>query len=504
LNTECKGTRNTRDDGRHADAAIIVPPPSPSETNPPLGPAILARTAAEHGIYLDVIDLNIAYISNFEQTSPARHPHALGDHGKDRGLLAEAAERFFSDTGLRAEAPFHLPDTGDAAAGMHFGFDALSRAGRLATMDESPWHEWLEAHLFRRWVEPPSVLGISLMGPSQVFLTLVILAIAKRRWPQTLTVLGGSHVTLLAREIAADRRYRDNVDVVLPGHSENEFVRLLLDQRIHSDDQGSQSLSVPHDNGSFSYFPLFEPHHLRMYDQENLTLPLQFTRGCAYGRCTFCTYPVVEPQLTTFEADRAQDAIRNLLNIHGVSRFSIKDSLFTIPMMLGLAEALIDSGPPIRWSATTKASRSLVHHAPKLAESGLTTLEIGVETIHRAGQTLFDKPADPGMIEDVLLSCAESGITMVVNLIFGLPGETIEDAEKQLRWFLELRSKARPGRIEGSLNTLEIVRGSPLERHPPADVELYGVAPWAYCYSWNSPPWRRQFVSELRRAEMLI
>lgn len=486
-----------RNDGGPPDALVIVPPPSPSETNPPLGPAILGGSAAEHGLSMVVHDLNIAYINKCSGRVPNRRAHTLGDHGKDRALLAAAAERFFSDTGLRTQPALHVPDTADQAAGMHVDFDALAAVVNHAIDDRSPWSSWLSGQIFDGYPKPPPVVGISIMGPSQVFLAAVILAMVKRRWPETTTVLGGSHVTLLAREITSDGRYRNDVDVVLPGHSEEAFCRLVNSvARPHRGPLGDE----PTD---FSYLPRFDSDHLTMFGSDLLTIPLQFTRGCAYARCTFCTYPVVEPHLTGFDVDRAQHAIAALVDRHGITRFSIKDSLFTVPMMLALAEILIEKGPTVRWSATTKATRTLVQHAPRLAEGGLATLEIGVETIHPAGQALFDKRADRMMLEEVLLACAESGITVVVNLIFGLPGETVEQADRQLSWFLDLRRQAPRGRIDGSLNMLEIVRGSPLVQRPPAGVELFGVAPWAYCHNWNSPPWRASYVEELRRAEML-
>jgi hypothetical protein len=482
---------------RPLDGVIVVPPPSPSETNPPLGPAILVSSAAEHGLSVAVADLNITYLNGFHGKTPTREALAVGDHGKDRAMLAAATEKFFRDTGLREQPSLYAPDTADPAAGMHVGFDALENALKFAVNGPSPWSEWLERKLFDIFDPPPPVLGVSIMGPSQAFLAATILALSKRRWPRTLTVLGGSHITILAEQIAMDERYRPHVDVVLPGHSERELSRFIASTTQR------QCNGITREKGRFPYLPVFAPDLLNLFDRDKLTIPLQFTRGCAYGRCTFCTYPVVEQQLSGFDVDRAHRAIVDLVAEHAVTRFSIKDSLFTLPRILSLANVLIAEGTSIQWSATTKATRALIGHAPRLAESGLATLEIGVETIHRKGQDLFDKRADRAMLKDVLLACAENGITVVTNLIFGLPGESASDADAQLNWFLDLRSEAPPGRIEGSLNMLEIVRGSPLALRPPPDVQLLGVAPWAYCYAWNSPSWRTEYVKELQKAEML-
>jgi hypothetical protein len=496
-------------DDQVIDAIIIVPPPSPSETNPPLGPAILARVASKAGYHVKTIDLNIRHIRDFSHTESPRQTTAVGDHGKDRRLVAQTSQSIFDMTGLSSRPPLFLPPGADAIAGMHFSFEDLDAALASAALSSSWWSRWIDAEVFSRYLVQPPVLGVSLMGPSQVFAALAIFERTKRIWPSTVTVLGGSHATLLQDRIQQVAHYRRNVDVVLPGHSENELIRLLdgLLPARPVDHQEMPTIRQPanrvlQQGGSFEYLPLFDDEQLKPYDSADLTLPLQFTRGCAYARCTFCTYPIVEPQLTPLDANEAVKTIVHLRRAHGVTRYSIKDSLFTAPMLEALAERLLASpAAGISWSATTKVNRRLITAAPRLAKAGLRTLELGVESIIRETQVLFDKRADVATIEDVILALAEQGITIVVNLIFGAPNEMPSDAHRQLDWFLKLRAHA-PNHIDGSLNLLEIVRGSLLEARPPEGVELRGIAPWAYCYSWNAPRWFAEWRSILRDTEL--
>jgi hypothetical protein len=84
------------------DACVFFVPPSPSDTNPPLGPAILARTAANAGLRLNVRDLNIEYIDRFRTDQPSENIQVLGDQGKDRALVRMAARELFSQFGIQA------------------------------------------------------------------------------------------------------------------------------------------------------------------------------------------------------------------------------------------------------------------------------------------------------------------------------------------------------------------------------------------------------------------
>lgn len=482
------------------DALIVVPPPSPSDTNPPLGPAILATVAARHGFNVEVLDLNILLLNRFgNQAGTLRS--TLGDHGKDRSSVAAAARWLFAHTGLRGTPPLHLPDTADPVAGMHYPTDAITAAVTAAAAEPEPWRTWLEQQLQASCDTPPAVVGVSLMGPSQVFVGLLVLRVVKEIWPGTTTMLGGSHVTLLGDRIHRDNGIRDMVDLVLAGHCEDEFVATL----VRLSPRGIRRPLLPAQTPAdvpFEYLPTFHARQLALYDRRSLTLPVQFSRGCSYGRCTFCTYPVVERQVTALAPDAAARTISALVRAHDVRRFSLKDSLFTAPMLRTLAEALRhDPVTGLRWSATTKASRALLPLASFLADSGLATLEIGVETISPAGQRLFDKRADPAMLEELILALAEAGITVVTNLIFGFPGEQEQEAQAQLAWLLRLQAAAPADRVDCSLNMLEMVRGAPMVSHPPPGVELRGVAPWAFSYDWNAPTWRRDFVATLERVE---
>lgn len=479
--------------GFRSAGMVVVPPPSPSDTNPPLGPAILARVAARHGHTLSVVDLNIAYINRFRGRAARRGTLALGDHGKDRPLVAAAAEHLFAGFGLGGDAPYFLPTGEEPVQGMHFSFDTLDRRLREAAADGGELSHWLAESLFDRPDWPPRVFGVSLMGPSQVFVGLLALELVKKRWPQVTTVVGGSHVTLLAGLIRSDERYRRNVDVVLPGHCEDEFAALL--------GPGDHVPRTQRPPRAFEYTPLFDKEQLRHYPQDRLTLPVQFTRGCVYGRCTFCTYPRVEPQTTDLYEDAAADTLAELAAAYGVRRFSLKDSLLTSVMMERLASTLLARGVPVEWSATTKVARRLVRLAPLLAASGLRTVELGVETISPRGQAVIDKRARRTDVEQVVRALTAQGVVVIVNLLFGLPGETLAEAEYQLDWLRGLREAPGGERVDCSLNVLQIVRGSPMAT-AAGGVPLRGIAPWAFSYAWERPAWVAQFAARLKHVEL--
>ena len=164
---------------------------------------------------------------------------------------------------------------------MHFSFEAINAA---LTQAKFSWlSEWMDEEIFSNYKHPPAILGLSIMGPSQVFAALLVARKAKSKWPKTLIVAGGSHATLLHSDMLRDQRYLCDIDHVLPGHSEHDFVALL--NAVYGLRSASDSSRTQLSTGGFDYLPLFNTQQLAQYDPGSLTLPLQFTRGCAYARC---------------------------------------------------------------------------------------------------------------------------------------------------------------------------------------------------------------------------
>lgn len=499
------------------DALIVVPPFSPSDTNPPLGPYLLKASAEKAGLELCVEDMSVRFIRRFMPHDAAEAGRLIGDQDKDRKVVHAARDHLRAICPLNSEPTLHVPIGADALFGMHYGFDSIERAVRAACEPDSPVSKLIEDDLFAHHPDPPRLLGLSIMGPPQVFLALVIARLCKRRWPGVPIVAGGSHVTLLAHEIASEPQYGGGIDLFMPGHCEEVFVRLL--RHVADTDSLPPGVGIragaglpSNDNVAklptlegrrlspfpdFEYEPGFDRAELALYDPQRVTIPMQLTRGCVYGKCTYCTYPAVEP-----DADKAPDwpraigAIAGLVERTGIRRISFKDSLFSKRSLRELAYRLVDANLAIEWSATTLLNKSLSRGVLEhLHKGGCRTLEFGLETIDPVGQRLFGKELDLAMCERVIADATDAGIAVVINQILGWPGQTLESAHEQLDWYESIRAR-RPELVHASFNMLEMNRASPMASKPEEfGVSLGEVAPWAFSYAWNTPQWTQGFTN---------
>ena len=502
--------------GTHqTDLAVVVPPLSPSDTNPPLGPYLLRTCLEQSGLVVRVHDLSIAFLRSMGSSNSISSLPILGDQDKDRDLISRAKHEYRERSPLSHNDPFALPCCGNALLGMHYSFDDIHAAVEAASDRHHPWATFLDHTLFATQAEP-LVLGFSIMGPPQVFVAMVAAHMARRRWPHATIVAGGSHITLLRTEIERDARYGEFFDAFLPGHCEGElaaFVRAVGDGKNWRSSPGvmvagsaaasPQGVEVTiqrrakHD--AIELVPTFDASDLAPFDPARVTIPMQLSRGCAYGRCRMCTYPATEPFVPR-EPDwnAVTAAISTLTSRHQIPRFSFKDSFMTTPMLRRLSSNLLSQGAHVEWSATTMLSRSLTSELlHQLAASGCRTLEFGLETIWPDGQRILDKHQSLEMVEQVILDTTAAGIVANINLIYGLPGESHSQAIAQLEWFLGQQRRC-PRLVTGSHNMLEINRAAPLSSACSGPcVSLGEIAPWAFSFAWIAPEWRPEFARTL-------
>ena len=488
-----------------ADVLIVTPPFAPFDASPPAGPAVLKGHVQAAGQACRTVDLNIRYIRRFQENARAVSS-VIGDHAKNRKLISAARRHFRTVVPLDAVPQERVPCCLDPIFALPHSFEEID-VGIANAEEDGYWEQFLSEELARSVDSAPTIVGISVMGPAQLFVARLIARWVGRHWPATGIVMGGSHVTLKASAIAHDARYGADVDAFLPGHCEGLFAALAVERTPPKawSREGVLHAGRPFTKGEPLHpnawlVPVFEEDELLLYPEDRIALPIQFTRGCTYGRCTFCTYPAVEG-IQVDHLDRTARRFLEGVSSLPIDRISAKDSLLTITQLETIGRAMRDVLPRCRWSATTKISNQMTRkRLADVCSFGCRTLELGVETIHERLQPIIDKDQPLALVERVIRDALDVGISVVINLIYGLPGEQEDEAIGQLRWFEGWKNQYGD-RVVGSHNMLEVNEGAPLAREP----WRYGIirgqcGPWAFSYPWNAPQWRPRFRDELMDA----
>lgn len=458
------------------DALLVVPPLLKVVSGPLLGPAMLAGAARHAELGVDVLDLNARWLVEQSPLGFPEMPRLLvGDHDRPSDHLRELEVRFarewLSGGGDR--------DDDDSASTMRMSHEEVALAvqklvaGRLGA--------WLRDALSAR--ERPAVFGVSVMYCGQVLPALLASVVARRLWPDVLVVWGGAHVTALCEQIVEDARYGAFVDRFVFGYAEQTWVDLLRAVRGGGAFPpevvlaGGRSLARARDDGGVSpdfgdLVPIWPGH---------LTLPAQLSRGCAYGRCEFCTYPFVEGAYRVLPLASSAATV-DLAQFVGAT-VSFKDSLVVRKRLAEIAK-LIDGRVP--WSACTKLSPELSPRFLRvLAGAGCATLEIGLETLVPDAQALIDKHQSWPLFLAVLDAAAAARISLVVNYMTGFPGV---DADRELDWLRRVRAAIVERNVVAKVehNDFQLERRSPMaNRAVVSGVRVTRAWPWSSVLDWE-------------------
>lgn len=464
-----------------ARAMIVVPPFLKYVSGPLLGPAMLAGAGRRAGHHVQVCDLNARWIRDQLPASVAVEPQPfIGDHDRPSGILRRLQRRFVDAALQHVPAGWRGARSSAAVLVPTLDHDAMLQTARaLARSDDGRW--------IRRHLTPavtPDLVGVSVLYGGQVAWALAITLLARELWPGARIVWGGPHVTALRHEIAADGRYGAVADLFVFGYAEQTFVA-MLDALDRGAGMPREAIRAGHGDdldaiGAAGVAPVFA--ELDHYGWGRVTLPAQTSRGCAYGKCAFCTYPVVEGQYRALALAPALAVVDHAVEIGAAVAF--KDSLLTWPRLDALAEAIAGR---VRWSACTKLQPALdAARLARLAAGGCATLEIGLETLEPGCQQLIDKQQSRELFQRTLDGAASAGIALVVNYMTGFPGA---DAERERAHLDLVRAElaARPA-LTAKLehNTFQLERLSPMGRDPGR----YGLVvterwPWATVLGWQ-------------------
>jgi radical SAM superfamily enzyme YgiQ (UPF0313 family) len=175
------------------------------------------------------------------------------------------------------------------------------------------------------------------------------------------------------------------------------------------------------------------PHKLRMIYYESV-------RGCPY-RCNFCNYPYLFDD-TVFRyksARKMADDWRYYADTLGIEYITCLDSLFTVPRerLTEFCNLLIERRLRIKWVCYARADDLVDERTVTLMKAaGAHQVQIGIESGDEQLLENMNKACTVEANRRALANCRSCGLTSVVSLIVGFPGETRASLERTCR-FLE-------------------------------------------------------------------
>ena len=150
-------------------------------------------------------------------------------------------------------------------------------------------------------------------------------------------------------------------------------------------------------------------------------------RGCPY-RCSFCNYPYLfdDSKFRYKSANRIADDWA-CYAAGGAAYITCLDSLFTMPRqrLVALCEQLVARDIRVRWVCYARADDlSDIEVCRLMRRAGCIQVQIGIESGNQGQLDRMNKRATVPQGASALANCHRTGITTLISLILGFPGET--------------------------------------------------------------------------------
>lgn len=337
----------------------------------------------------------------------------------------------------------------------------------------------------------PAVVGFTTTFGQNVS-SLVLAKLLKARAPALPIVFGGANCD--GPMGAALHRSFPWVDVVVRGEGERivpEVFRDLLAQRGPQPRpglcyrQGEESIVVEQSPATLAamdevpmpdydeYFARVQRSPLGDRLSRLVSIPFETARGCWWGEKAHCTFCGLNGSAMAFRSKggtRAADEVLTLAKKHKRLAFQAVDNIIDLSYFNDFLPRLRDSGCDFQLFYETKANLKK-EQIRLMREAGVASIQPGIESLSTPILKLIRKGVTALQNVRTLKWCAEHGVKVFWNLIYGFPGEPAEEYDRMADLVPSLTHLEAP-----SLIPLDVERFSPYFEHP-AELGLEIVGP---------------------------
>ena len=343
-----------------------------------------------------------------------------------------------------------------------------------------------------RWAETltaaaPAVVGFT-TGADQTAASLALARRLKARRPDVRIVFGGANCQGVMG--AALHRAFPWVDAVVRGEGERVLPGLVKDLLAGGPCRpqpglcyrdGERSVAVPEGGDPVALddvpVPRYDAYFARLAAspaaaeiRPRVTLLYESARGCWWGARSHCTFCGISDQALAFRSKRPERVVQELLELtarYDTPRVLVVDYILDRRYFREVLPHLRDAGAGLRMFCETKANITKAD-VRLLREAGFVSIQAGVESLSdpilkamRKGVTAFQNVR-------LIKWCAEVGVKLFWNVLYGLPGEPPEEYARMADVMRSLVHLEPP-----RLVPLALDRFSPYHERP----EAFGLIP---------------------------
>jgi len=299
--------------------------------------------------------------------------------------------------------------------------------------------------------EDYNLVGISIVGISQILPGLTLARLLKEKYPHLHITLGGPIFSVNSKQLMGHPEFfQEFCDSIVTFEGEEPLHRLLTTLK-----NGSTLKSVPnlifYEDEKIEFNeervelrfeemppPTFDGLPLDLYLSPYPILPVLQSRGCYWGKCTFCTHSFIYGH--RYGKQRTEQMVNELESLgkkYKTKYFTFSDEAVSPHSLNDVSEEIIKRDVDIKSLALLKFEKVMDQELfKKMKQAGFIFLMYGLESANDRVLSLIDKGTDQKTEREVLEKSHKAGIWNHSFMFFGFPTETRDEAQDTIN-FLE-------------------------------------------------------------------
>ncbi|MEK9628775.1 MAG: radical SAM protein [Nitrospinota bacterium] len=386
----------------------------------------------------------------------------------------------------------HHPSRVDLDSFFMQGNPEENLAGILSATEDTVRNPFL--HMFENYLTPKipwdeyGIVGLSIIHIGQVIPGLTLARQLRRRFPHLHIVVGGSvfnrHADLLDDKQELFKEFFHSLIV-----SEGELpldqlvCHLKANKPLHTVPnlihlEGNQVIRNPKTE-ALPYeelvCPTFDQLPLEKYLMPYPVLPYMSSRGCYWGKCTFCTHSFIYDSHYRKENEvRVAEELDHLSKKYKTKYFTFSDEAISPNAFNRMSKEILKRGVEMRSLGMLKFESSEKESAElfdDIYRAGFLMLFFGLESANDRILSVIDKGCDQETERAVLRHSSEAGIWNHLYLFFGFPTEERDEAEDTIQFTIE-NSEMQSGTIHSVGQSIFALEKDSAIYHNPAKFKI--------------------------------
>lgn len=180
-----------------------------------------------------------------------------------------------------------------------------------------------------------------------------------------------------------------------------------------------------------------DDYDLSKYYAPQIVLPFQSSRGCYWGKCSFCDQDF-GMNFNSKNVDKVIYEFKELKKKYGINHFEFIDESVSPAYLNELSNKISEEKIDIKYFCDARLETAFTKNILEKAHStGLQMIMWGLESGSEKVLELINKGIDINKRFEILRHSKEAGIWNFAFIFFGFPTETIKDAEMTVKMLIE-------------------------------------------------------------------